>query len=88
MSNKFHYKHRRGKIELEKVIEAMDGITMINSVRRGVIGYFVEGKTIRQTNVNSSLLMPYLNQVNSNIVHCSSYVKRFLYTNEFSPRGK
>ena len=63
MSNKFHYKHRRGKIELEKVIEAMDGITMINSV-------------------------PYLNQVNSNIVHCSSYVKRFLYTNEFSPRGK
>lgn len=83
-----HYKFRKGKISMERVVNAMDGMTMIESVRRGIIDYFVNGKTVKETKVNSSLLMPYLREVNSNITVDNLYVKRFLYTNEFSPRGR
>lgn len=83
-----HYKFRKGKISMERVVNAMDGMTMIESVRRGIIDYFVNGKTVKETKVNSSLLMPYLREVNTNITVDNLYVKRFLYTNEFSPRGR
>ena len=83
-----HYKFRKGKISMERVVNAMDGMTMIESVRRGIIDYFVNGKTVKETKVNSSLLMPYLREVNANITVDNLYVKRFLYTNEFSPRRK
>ena len=83
-----HYKFRKGRISLERVVNAMDGINMIDSVRRGIIEYFVEGKTVKETKVNSSLLMPYLREVNTNITIDNLYVRKFLYTDEFSPRGK
>ena len=88
MMDENHYKFRKGKISMERVVNAMDGMTMIESVRRGIIDYFVNGKTVKETKVNSSLLMPYLREVNTNITVDNLYVKRFLYTNEFSPRGR
>lgn len=86
MSNMEHYKYNRGKVSLEEVVDAMDGIKMYESIRKAVIGYFVGGKTVKQLNVNTSTLMPILRQVNGNIVYNSSYVRRFISTNEFSPR--
>lgn len=81
-----HYKFKKGTLTLEQVVNAMDGLTMIDSVRRGVIDYYVNGKTIKQTKVNSGMLIPYLREVNVNIANSSMYMKRFLYTNDFSPR--
>ena len=81
-----HYKFKKGMISLERTVDAMDGLKMIESVRRGVIDYFVNGKTVKQTKVNSSLLIPYLRLVNANIIVNNLYVRRFLYTDEFSPR--
>ncbi len=81
-----HYKFKKGTLSLEQVANAMDGLNMIDSVRRGIIDYYVNGKTIKQTKVNSGMLIPYLRQVNTNVANSSMYMKRFLCTNEFSPR--
>lgn len=81
-----HYKFKKGTLSLEQVVNAMDGLTMIDSVRRGIIDYYVNGKTIKQTKVNSGMLIPYLRQVNVNITNSSMYMRRFLCTDEFSPR--
>jgi hypothetical protein len=86
MSNSQHYKYNRGKVSLEEVVDAMDGIKMFESIRKAVIGYFVNGKTVKDLNVNTSILMPVLREVNGNIIYNSSYMRRFLSTNEFSPR--
>lgn len=83
-----HYKFKKGTLSLEQVVKAMDGIKMIDSVRRGVIDYFVNGKTIKETKVNSGMLIPYLRQVNVNIANSNMYLKRFLCTNDFSPRKR
>ena len=83
-----HYKFKKGMLSLEQVVKAMDGLNMIDSVRRGVIDYFVNGKTIKQTNVNSGMLIPYLRQVNVNYTNSNMYLKRFLCTNDFSPRKR
>ncbi len=82
-----HYKFKEGILPLEQVVNAMDGLTMIDSVRRGIIDYYVNGKTIKQTKVNSGMLIPYLRQVNTNITNNSAYMRRFLCTDEFSPRN-
>ena len=42
-----HYKFKKGTLSLEQVVNAMDGLTMIDSVRRGIIDYYVNGKTIK-----------------------------------------
>lgn len=83
-----HYKFRKGTLSLEQVVEAMDGIKMTDSIRRAVIDYFVNNKTIKQTNVNSGMLIPNLRQVNVNYTNSNMYLRRFLYTDEFSPRSK
>ncbi len=83
-----HYKFQKGELTLEQVVRAMDGIDMIDSVRRGIIDYFVNGRTIKETKVNSGMLIPYLRQVNINYINSNMYLKRFLYTNDFSPRKR
>lgn len=80
-----HYKFRKGVLTLEQAVKAMDGIQMTDSIRRAVIEYFVNGKTIKQTNVNSGKLIPHLRQVNINYTNSNMYLNRFLYTNDFSP---
>ena len=83
-----HYKFKKGTLSLEQVVNAMDGLKMIDSVRRGIIDYYVNGKTIKETKVNSGMLIPYLRQVNVNITNSSMYMRRFLCTDEFSPRKR
>jgi len=85
MNEKYH-KYRKGKVGFEKVIHAMDGIQMNEAIRRAVIDYFVHGKMINDTGVKAHILTPYLVRVNSSINTNSLYVKRFLCTDEFSPR--
>ena len=81
-----HYKYRKGTLTLEQLTDAMDGVKMTDSIRRAVIDYYVNDKTIKETNVNSGMLITCLKQVNVNITNSNMYLKRFLYTNDFSPR--
>lgn len=85
MDDKYH-KYRKGKVSIEVVTHAMDDIQMTSKIRSAIIDYFVNGKMINDTGVKAHVLSPYLRLVNSNITTSSFYVKRFLYTDDFSPR--
>lgn len=81
-----HYKYKKGTITLQDMIKVVDRLHAMNSVKRALFMYFVDGKNIKETKVNSSLLIPYLHQVNELIGdNLHDYKQRFLYTNEFNP---
>ena len=81
-----HYKYKKGLVSFEEMAKAVDRLHAMNSVKRALFMYFVDGKSIKETKVNSSLLIPYLNQVNELIGdNLHNYRERFLYTHEFNP---
>lgn len=82
-----HHTEKKGKITLQEMIKVVERLHAMKSVKRALFMYFVDGKNIKDTKVNASLLIPYLHQVNEllgNNLH--DYRERFLYTNEFNPR--
>lgn len=87
MEERYH-KYRKGQMELERVLMAMDGLEMNEDVRNAVIDYFVHGKMMGDMNVKPHILTPFLMKVNSNITVENSFLKRFLYTDDFSPRKR
>lgn len=81
-----HYKFRKGQMSFEEVYKVVHRLEAIDSVKRAIYDYFLHGKNIKETGVNSSLLIPYLHKANTmfgNGLH--DYIDRFLYTNEFNP---
>ena len=85
-----HYKEQRGQLTFEQLKPIADRITMIPSCRRAVFDYYVNGKPVKDLNINSSLVIPCLRQVHIEFIAGSigNYVHRFLYSNEFNPNAR
>lgn len=82
-----HYKFLRGKMSFEEIVKAMEGMDVKDVVRKGVFDYYLHGKSINETGINSSTLTPVLHRVNANHLTGNSRIsmERFLYTNDFNP---
>lgn len=84
------HKNLKGKISHERVEFINRRLDVLDSVKRGVYEYLCLGRTFRQINVSSNLLIPALRQ--AAIIHATGDAKtlthRFLYTNEFNPWKK
>lgn len=85
-----HYKEQRGQLTFEQVKPIADKIVMMPSCRRAVFDYYVHGKAVKDLKVNSSLVIPYLQDVYIKFIAGSldDYRHRFLYSNDFNPSAK
>ncbi len=83
-----HYKLSKGLLSHEEVDKILDRMVVMPSVAKGIRQYFVDGMTMKELKVNSSLLIPYMREayqhhVSTNLVE---HRNKFLYTHQFNPQ--
>ena len=85
-----HYKEQRGQLPLEQVKPIVDKMPIIPSCRRAVIDYYVNGISVKDLNINTSMIIPCLQEVYSKFIYrnLEDYRQRFLYSNDFNPKAR
>jgi ABC-type phosphate transport system permease subunit len=87
MYSNHHYKFYRGKMTRADVDFMVSVLAPTPSVTKGMYGYFVEGKTVKELRVNTSDLIPFLHQGMQTHREKRTVKHRhlFLCTNTFNP---
>lgn len=82
-----HYKLSKGLLSHEEIDRILSRMTVLPSIARGIREYFVDGKTIKQLKVNTSMLIPYMREAHQHYLstNLDDHRHRFLYTNDFNP---